>query len=518
MQKLLLSFLFIAVMCVTAWAQPQAFKYQAVARGSNGALLVSTNVNIRISIHSGSATGTVEYQETHATATNQYGLFSIEVGNGTIVSGNFSSINWGNAAGKFIQTEINLGKGYIDMGASKLLSVPFALYSLNPGPAGATGAQGIQGPAGPQGNTGATGAAGPTGPTGSQGIQGPIGPIGNTGATGAVGPTGPTGSQGAQGVTGPIGNPGAIGATGPTGSTGATGATGATGPQGATGATGAVGATGSTGSTGANGATGATGPQGAMGATGAVGATGPTGNTGATGATGATGPQGATGATGAVGATGPTGTTGATGATGATGPQGPTGTGISNGTTGGQIVVTSASGSLQPPLTVSGDVTVSSTAKITINNTTITTNKIADGAITTYKISDDVVTVNKLSATGTKNSTTYLRGDGVWAKAAAPVTVVTANGSVYLTQDVDQLVYIATTSDISLPVTPVTGTRIQFYYENSAAPSTFGDPNGYSVSKGGLDYPGPGTLYCSSFAVNNSFTLIFTGTKWLTIR
>ncbi|MFK5098335.1 hypothetical protein ACI4A6_28345, partial [Klebsiella pneumoniae] len=88
----------------------------------------------------------------------------VEVGSGTPTTGVFSNINWAATAPKYIQTEIDLGSGFLDLGASKLLSVPYALYSLNPGPKGATG------PAGANGATGANGAIGATGPAGVNGV------------------------------------------------------------------------------------------------------------------------------------------------------------------------------------------------------------------------------------------------------------------------------------------------------------------------------------------------------------
>lgn len=214
---------------------PQKFNYQAIARNNTGVELANQSVGIRVSILDGGPSGTLVYQETHTKTTNAFGLFNLEVGGGSVVSGNFASIAWGSGS-KYIKTEIDPtgGSNYNVAGNSQLLSVPYALYanqsaSGSQGPTGPAGATGPQGPAGPtgagvQGPTGPTGpGGGATGPTGSQGPTGPTGPAGPTGA----GTTGANGATGAQGPTGPAG---ANGATGPAGPTGAAGVTGPTGP------------------------------------------------------------------------------------------------------------------------------------------------------------------------------------------------------------------------------------------------------------------------------------------------
>lgn len=310
MKKLqLLAVVVLTALFATAQS-PQLMNYQGVARDNAGNPKINQSISLRISILSGSPTGTAEYVETQTTSTNQFGLFSVQVGGGTAVQGTLAGVNWGGGS-KYMKVEADFagGSNYTSMGTSQLVSVPYALYAANGGGGG--------------GNTGATG---PQGPAGVTGATGPQGTQGNPGVTGPTGPTGPQGSGG--GATGATGPTGPIGPTGATGSGG--GATGATGQQGAPGATGATGATGLQGNPGA---TGATGLQGNPGVTGATGATG---TPGATGATGNTGLQGVTGATGATGATGLTGATGATGATGVgvTGPTGPSGSAtLSGGTT-----------------------------------------------------------------------------------------------------------------------------------------------------------------------------------------
>ncbi len=111
---------------------PQSFQYQAVVRDAAGIALVSQPVNFQISIISGSITGTVEYTETHSATTNTFGIVTLLIGNGTPVTGTFSGIVWG-ISSHFIKIEADLGSGYIDMGTTQLLSVPYALYSENAG-------------------------------------------------------------------------------------------------------------------------------------------------------------------------------------------------------------------------------------------------------------------------------------------------------------------------------------------------------------------------------------------------
>lgn len=250
--------LFALAMAVStgAFAQaPQKFNYQAIARNNAGNELQGQNIGIQISILDGSSNGTVVYQETHTKTTNAFGLFTLEVGAGTVVSGTFANIPWGSGE-KYIKTEIDPagGTNYTVAGNSQLISVPYALYAgqAQGGQQGPTGPQGLVGPTGPAGPTGigSVGPVGPQGPTGpgggATGPQGPTGPAGGTGANGPTGPAGPTGA----GATGPIGPQGPTGPAGPTG-------VGVTGPQGPTGVgtTGAQGPTGPAGPTGTGGGT-----------------------------------------------------------------------------------------------------------------------------------------------------------------------------------------------------------------------------------------------------------------------
>ncbi|MCK4344236.1 MAG: hypothetical protein KAX05_03040, partial [Bacteroidales bacterium] len=90
-------FLLFTIHCslLTLFSQaPQSFNYQAVAWDNAGELMKSTDLTVRISILSEDATtGTLQWEETHSATTNEFGLFTLQIGAGTRTNGlatNFS--------------------------------------------------------------------------------------------------------------------------------------------------------------------------------------------------------------------------------------------------------------------------------------------------------------------------------------------------------------------------------------------------------------------------------------------
>ena len=127
MRLLLLAFLFPFAL----YAQvPQAFEFQGIARDVSGNVLVSGSIGLRLSIISGSPQGTLEYQESQSTTTSPFGLFTVQIGSGTVVSGSFSSIAWAVGA-HYLKVEFDPlgGNNFQDLGTTQLLSVPYALVS-----------------------------------------------------------------------------------------------------------------------------------------------------------------------------------------------------------------------------------------------------------------------------------------------------------------------------------------------------------------------------------------------------
>ncbi len=113
---------------------PPSFNYQAVARNASGAPLVNSGVAIRVSIHSGTATGPVVYSERITATTNAFGLFTASIGTGNVISGTFAAIDWA-GADKYMQVDLDPtgGNSYTTMGTAQLLSVPYAFYSNSSG-------------------------------------------------------------------------------------------------------------------------------------------------------------------------------------------------------------------------------------------------------------------------------------------------------------------------------------------------------------------------------------------------
>ena len=151
MKKILVSLVAIATIALTSFGQaPEGFKYQAVVRDAGNLILNNQDVAMRLTIQQGSPGGTAVYTETFGITTNTYGLVNLVIGAGTVVSGDFTTIDW-SAGPFFIETAVDITGGitYVVMGTSQLMSVPYALYAKTSG----NGA----GPQGPAGNNGADG-------------------------------------------------------------------------------------------------------------------------------------------------------------------------------------------------------------------------------------------------------------------------------------------------------------------------------------------------------------------------
>ncbi len=108
---------------------PNAMNYQAVARNASGNILANQIVGIRLTIENGSG-GSALYSERQTPTTNQFGLFTLKIGSGTVLSGVYNNIVWANGS-QWLKVEMDPsgGTSYTPMGESELLSVPFANFA-----------------------------------------------------------------------------------------------------------------------------------------------------------------------------------------------------------------------------------------------------------------------------------------------------------------------------------------------------------------------------------------------------
>jgi len=119
------------ILTASVFAQaPEKMSYQAVIRDASNNLTTNQAVGMQISILQTTATGTAVYVERQTPTTNANGLVSLEIGTGTVISGDFTTIDW-TAGPYFIKTETDLngGANYTITGTSQLLSVPYALHA-----------------------------------------------------------------------------------------------------------------------------------------------------------------------------------------------------------------------------------------------------------------------------------------------------------------------------------------------------------------------------------------------------
>lgn len=109
---------------------PKGFKYQAVVRDASGVLVYNQIISIKTSILKDTPNGSVVYSEKQTLSTSDNGVASLNIGEGSVLSGDFALIDWSEST-FFIKTELDLsgGTNFQFMGTSQILSVPFALYS-----------------------------------------------------------------------------------------------------------------------------------------------------------------------------------------------------------------------------------------------------------------------------------------------------------------------------------------------------------------------------------------------------
>jgi len=130
---LLLTVFFIG--SVFAQNTPRGMKYQAVARDLKGEVLANSKIDLRINLLGGkSGKQDAFYSEVHSVVTNQLGLFTLVIGEGKKVNGDFETIPWGTTdIWMEIQIKTRGNADFTSISNSQLLAVPYAYYAVTAG-------------------------------------------------------------------------------------------------------------------------------------------------------------------------------------------------------------------------------------------------------------------------------------------------------------------------------------------------------------------------------------------------
>lgn len=113
---------------------PEGLSYQAIAREDGGNELVNQSLTVRISILTDSIDGNVVLQEVHDVVTNAFGLFQLTIGRGLSTGVApfelLSELTWGERA-HFMRVEVDtpLSEGFVFLGSTALLAVPYAYHA-----------------------------------------------------------------------------------------------------------------------------------------------------------------------------------------------------------------------------------------------------------------------------------------------------------------------------------------------------------------------------------------------------
>lgn len=118
-----------ALSCSSLLAQvPSGINYQAALRSTAGQPMTNQAITIRFGIYSGIMMNLKVYEETQSLTTSAQGLVNCVIGKGAVVLGNMKTIAWGKDQ-HHLKVEVNSGSGFVDMGTSQILGVPYAQFA-----------------------------------------------------------------------------------------------------------------------------------------------------------------------------------------------------------------------------------------------------------------------------------------------------------------------------------------------------------------------------------------------------
>jgi len=120
----ILNFLLISFV----WGQTSGFNYKALL-SENAEALVNQPVVLQFTLMD--IEDTAVYVETHSTTTDENGIVNVNIGEGTVISGDFSTLDWDYDYS--LKVEIDTGNGFQDFGTTAFKYVPYAKYAEHAG-------------------------------------------------------------------------------------------------------------------------------------------------------------------------------------------------------------------------------------------------------------------------------------------------------------------------------------------------------------------------------------------------
>ena len=91
-RSLLLTVLSFCCLSILAQETNRGFNFQAVARNDDGSPKANASIEIVFGIYPDNTASTPLYRETHIVQTDQFGVFSTTIGEGTPETGEFSTL------------------------------------------------------------------------------------------------------------------------------------------------------------------------------------------------------------------------------------------------------------------------------------------------------------------------------------------------------------------------------------------------------------------------------------------
>lgn len=109
---------------------PDKINYQAIARNTTtGTELSNQKVYVVVKILANDYNGEIVYQEDHQNIhTNLYGLFTLQIGNGTPIAGGFQELNWEHNS-YWLEIDLDAGQGLKTLSSLEFVSVPYAFHA-----------------------------------------------------------------------------------------------------------------------------------------------------------------------------------------------------------------------------------------------------------------------------------------------------------------------------------------------------------------------------------------------------